>query len=339
MVSLKKQVFCLHLIVSNDTIRMTPPHEITSEILNLITSISLKIGEVNARHLVRQNPKLRKQNQIKTIHSSLNIEGNTLSEEQITSIVENKRVIGPEKDITEVLNALEVYKQLKNFKYSSEKDFLKAHKLLMKGLVIDPGKYRTRGVGIVKGSKVEHVAPPFENLKFLMNDLFEYLKDKSELILIKSCIFHYEVEFIHPFMDGNGRMGRLWQTLILMDKYPLFEFLPFETLISKNQNDYYNALSASDKEGKSTKFIEFMLNIINQSLGELLESKSKRLNETERLEIFLDNRFETFTRKDYMKHYPELSTATASRDLKNSFTKGLIEKFGDKKTTYYKKRN
>lgn len=318
---------------------MNPPYEITPKILQLITSISQKIGEVNAKHLIRQSPKLRKQNQIKTIHSSLSIEGNTLSEEQITSIVDNKRVVGPEKDIMEVLNALEVYKELRNFKYYAEKDFLKAHKLLMQGLVIAPGKYRMQGVGIVKGSKVEHVAPPFQNLKFLMNDLFGYLKSKTELTLIKSCVFHYEVEFIHPFMDGNGRMGRLWQTLILMDEYPLFEFLPFETLISKNQNDYYNALSASDKEGKSTRFIEFMLNIINQSFDELLESSSKRLNETERLEMFLDITTETFTRKDYIKHYSEISTATASRDLKNGVENGLIEKSGDKKTTHYKKRN
>lgn len=316
---------------------MNPPYEITSRILKLITSISQKIGEVNAKHLVRQNPKLRKQNQIKTIHSSLSIEGNTLSEEQITSIIENKRVVGPEKDIKEVLNALEVYKGLKKIKYTSEKDFLKAHKLLMNGLLLDPGKYRTKGVGIVKGFKVAHVAPPYSNLKYLMNELFQYLKDRSELTLIKSCVFHYEMEFIHPFIDGNGRMGRLWQTSILMSEYPLFEFLPFETLISKNQNDYYNALSISDKEGKSTKFIEFMLDMINQSLIELLKVSTKKLNETERLSIFLENVVNEFSRKDYRKHFSEISTATASRDLKNGCENGLIEKTGDKKTALYKR--
>lgn len=318
---------------------MIPPYEITSEILKLITSISQKIGEVNAKHLVKQNPNLRKQNQIKTIHSSLSIEGNTLTEKQITSIIENKRVVGPEKDIMEVLNALEVYKKLKNFKYYSKKDFLKAHLLLMNGLVTNPGKYRTKGVGIVKGAKIEHVAPPYENLKFLMKDLFGYLKNKSELTLIKSCVFHYEVEFIHPFIDGNGRMGRLWQTSILMNEYPLFEFLPFETLISKNQHEYYRALSTSDKEGKSTTFIAFMLNIIDQSLAELLENNTKKLNETERLAIFLEYQTQIFSRKDYMKHYSEISTATASRDLKAGLEKGLIEKFGDKKTAQYKSKD
>ena len=316
---------------------MKPPYQLIPEILKLITSVSQKIGEINAKLLVKQNPKLRKQNQIKTIHSSLSIEGNTLTEEQITAIIENKRVVGPEKDIKEVLNALEVYTQLKNLKYRSQKDFIKAHQKLMNDLIEQPGKYRTKGVGIVKGSKIEHLAPPHGKVPFLMTELFNYLNDEKELTLIKSCIFHYEMEFIHPFIDGNGRMGRLWQTLILMEEYPLFEFLPFETLISKYQTDYYHALSSSDKEGESTKFIEFMLNIIDQSLSELLEIGSKKLNETERLEIFIENLSHEFTRKDYLKHYKEISTATASRDLKNGVSMGLIEKFGDKKTTYYTK--
>ena len=255
-----------------------PPYEITSLILKLVSSISEKIGAINARYLVKTNPKLRKQNQIKTIHSSLSIEGNTLSVEQVTAILENKRVVGSHKDITEVLNASEVYKDIKHLKYHSEKDFLKSHKILMTNLIENSGKYRTQGVGIVKGSKVEHIAPSYENVPFLMKDLFQYLKDKSEISLIKSCVFHYEMEFIHPFMDGNGRMGRLWQTLILMEEYAVFEYLPFETLISKNQTAYYNSLSISDKEGKSTKFIEYMLNIIDQSLSELLENSIKKLS-------------------------------------------------------------
>lgn len=316
---------------------MKPPYEITSTILMLIASISQKIGEVNAKYLVQQNPKLRKQNQIKTIQSSLQIEGNTLSEEQITAIIDNKRVAGPEKDIIEVLNALAIYKDLKKLKFDSEKDFLKAHRVLMNTLVLDPGKYRTKSVGIVKGSEIAHIAPPASNVKFLMQDLFRYLKDKTELMLIKSCVFHYEMEFIHPFTDGNGRMGRLWQTVVLMADYPLFEFLPFETLIAKNQTAYYNALSISDKEGQSTKFIEFMLGIIDQSLDELLKNGTKKLNETDRLEIFLESNGSAFTRKQYMIFFSDISTATASRDLKNGVAQGLIEKSGDKKTSTYKK--
>jgi len=260
-----------------------------------------------------------------------------LSEEQITAILENKRVVGPQKDIIEVLNALEVYKNINTLKHHSEKDFLKAHKMLMKDLIENSGKYRTKGVGIVKGSKIEHVAPPYENVPFLMKDLFQYLKDKSEISLIKSCVFHYEMEFIHPFMDGNGRMGRLWQTLILMEEYPVFEFLPFETLISKNQTAYYNSLSASDKEGKSTKFIEYMLSIIDQSLSELLENSTKKLSDENRIQVFIENFVEEFTRKDYLNYFKVLSSATASRDLKKAVEMGIITKHGDKKTTTYRK--
>lgn len=317
---------------------MKPPYEITSEILKYITSISEKIGEVNAKYLIKTNPTLRKQNQIKTIHSSLSIEGNTLTEEQITAILENKRVVGPEKDIIEVLNALEVYKNLRNFKYNNERDFLRAHKMLLKNLILKAGNYRNQGVGIVKGSKVEHIAPPYQNVPFLMKDLFEYLKDRTELNLIKSCVFHYEMEFIHPFIDGNGRMGRLWQTLILMEQYPVFEFLPFETLISKNQIEYYEALSKSDKEGKSTKFIEYMLKIIDQSLSDLLENSVKKLSDENRIQLFLEQIEHEFNRKDYLDFFKEISTSTASRDLKNAVESGLIKRNGDKKTSVYRKK-
>lgn len=318
---------------------MKPPYELTTEILKLVASISQKIGEVNARFLFKTNPILRKQNRIKTIHSSLQIEGNTLSESQITEIIENKKVIGPKKDILEVTNAIEVYSQLKVFNYQNEKDFLKAHNVLLRNIIPNSGKYRTQGVGIVKGSAVEHLAPPYENIPFLMKDLFKYAKEKSELSLIKSCVFHYELEFIHPFIDGNGRMGRLWQTLILMDEYPIFEFIPFENLIAKNQRSYYKALSDSDKEGKSTKFILFMLKIIDQSLGEVMKESIKKLSENDRLSIFLEHIGDKeFTRKDYLNYFKDLSTATASRDLKTAVLKKRIKKFGDKKTTSYLKR-
>ena len=266
---------------------MKPPYDITPRILKLITSISEKLGEVNANYLSKQSPQLRKQNKIRTIHSSLKIEGNTLTEEQITALIENKRVIGPQKDVKEVINAIEIYENLKKFNPLSEKSFLKAHQNLMNNLIEDAGKYRKQGVGIVKGSKVEHLAPPFGNVPYLMKDLFLYLSDSEELELIKSCVFHYEMEFIHPFLDGNGRMGRLWQTLILMQKYPLFEYLPFETLISKDQEKYYNALSECDKVGKSTKFIEYMLSVIDLSISELLIFNNRTLKEKERLEYFI----------------------------------------------------
>lgn len=315
---------------------MKPPYEITSSILKLITSISEKIGEVNANLLNRPSPKLRKQNRIKTIHSSLKIEGNTLTEEQITALLENKRVIGPKKDVLEVLNAIKIYENLENFNPSNEKSFLEAHQKLMEGLIENSGKYRTQSVGIVKGSKVEHLAPPFENVPYLMKDLFEYLKKSDEIELIKSCVFHYEMEFIHPFLDGNGRMGRLWQTLILMEKYPIFEFLPFETLISNDQEKYYKALAESDKSGKSTKFIEYMLNVIDISISQLLDFNNRTLNEKDRLEYYISLNKTEFTRKDYMDIFKDISSATASRDLKNGAELNLFEKIGEKNKTIYR---
>ncbi|MDN3643174.1 Fic family protein [Lutimonas halocynthiae] len=315
--------------------RMKPPYEITPKILKLITLISEKIGEVNANFLNRPSPKLRKQNRIKTIHSSLKIEGNILTEEQITALLENKRVIGPKKDVAEVLNAIEIYEHLEQYNPTNEKSFWKAHQSLMKGLINDAGKYRRQSVGIVKGSKVEHLAPPFENVPFLMKDLFEYLKKSDEIQLIKSCVFHYEMEFIHPFSDGNGRMGRLWQTLILMEKYPVFEFLPFETLISNDQDKYYKALAESDKSGQSTKFIEYMLNVIDISISELLKFNNRTLNEKDRLEYFVSLNKSEFTRKDYMDIFKDISSATASRDLKKGAELNLFEKIGEKNKTIY----
>ncbi|GEP52745.1 cell filamentation protein Fic [Flavobacterium noncentrifugens] len=314
---------------------MKPPYDITQTILKLITSISEKIGEVNANYLNKQSPTLRKQNKIKTIHSSLQIEGNTLSQEQITALIENKRVIGPEKDITEVLNAIKVYENLESFKATDEKSFLTAHQIMMKGLIAKPGKYRTESVGIVKGLEVAHVAPPFGNVPFLMKDLFTYLKKSDEIVLIKSCVFHYETEFIHPFLDGNGRIGRLWQTIILMEKYPVFEFLPFETLINKTQNEYYESLSLSDKSGNSTVFIEYMLQVINQSLGELLNFNNRTLREIDRIEYFLKISSNQFTRKDYMNVFKDISTTTASRDLKKATDLKLITMQGKDNRTFY----
>ena len=315
---------------------MKPPYEITTSIITLISSISEKIGQVNAVYLVKQSPKLRKQNRIKTIHSSLQIEGNTLTEGQITAIVENKRVLAPQKDIIEVINAIKVYDKLKSFKPYSEKSFLEAHRLLMHGLVENNGKYRTNSVGIVKGSQLKHLAPLAENLPFLMKDLFDYLKKIHEIPLLKACVFHYEMEFIHPFLDGNGRMGRLWQTVILMNEYPVFEFLPIETIISQTQEDYYKALSISDKQGKSTVFIIYMLEVIDKALSELLKVKNRILSDIDRLEYFLETTNSEFKRNDYMNIFKDISTATASRDLKKGIELNLITKSGDKNKTTYK---
>lgn len=314
---------------------MKPPYDITSKILKLVSSISEKIGEVNANYLSKQSPQLRKQNRIKTIQSSLQIEGNTLTEDQITALIENKRIIGPEKDILEVLNAIKVYNDINTYKQYSERDFLKAHALLMRGLVETAGKYRNQSVGIVKGDQIEHIAPPSQNVPPLMKNLFAYLKDDEDLTLIKSCVFHYEMEFIHPFIDGNGRMGRMWQTVILLNEYPVFEFLPFESLISATQQEYYKSLSLSDKSGKSTPFIEYMLGVIDESLSQLLNYKNRILKDTDRLEYFLKQGYKEFSRKDYMKVFKDIASATASRDLKKGIELQLFESSGQLNKTKY----
>jgi Fic family protein len=315
---------------------MQPPYTINPEILQLVTELAHKTGELNASLLIKQAPALRKRNRIRTIQASLAIEGNTLSIDQVTAIVENKRVLGPAKDIREVTNAILVYDQLDAFNPFSEKSFLKAHQLLMKGLIPEAGRYRRGGAGIVKGVSLTHLAPRAANVPMLMKDLFRYLKNNEELLLIKSCVFHYELEFIHPFADGNGRMGRLWQTLILMRQFPVLAYLPFESLIAAHQKDYYRALSISDKQGTSTFFIAFMLRILREALDELLSERTGSLHAIDRIRIFLETGVKEFTRKDYMRYFKMISPATASRDLLLAVNEKKVKRFGDKNKAVYR---
>jgi Fic family protein len=316
---------------------MKPPYEVTNTILKQIASISEKIGEVNAAHLQRPSPELRKKNRVKTINASLEIEGNTLSEDQITAIIDQKRVIGPERDILEVQNAIRVYEKLTELRPFSLKSFLTAHQKLMRGLLDSAGKLRTRNVGIAKGTQVTHVAPPAANLRHLMDELFAYLKNSDDPVLIKSCVAHYEIEFIHPFMDGNGRMGRLWQSVILTQAYPVFEHLPFETIIRARQQEYYDVLAHCDKVGNSTKFIEFSLSAIDASLESLLSLQHRPLTTEGRVNYFLSTSDQdVFSRKDYLQVFRDISPATASRDLKFAVEQGMIYKEGDKRTALYR---
>jgi Fic family protein len=318
---------------------MKPPYQISENILKLVVAIYERLGEINATHLYKPPTELRKKNRIKTIQSSLEIEGNTLTEEQITAILEDKRVIAPQKDILEVQNAIKVYEQLRTYNPNNLLDLERAHAILMQGLLKDAGKLRTKNVGIVKGSKVAHLAPGGAMVRGLMNELFNYLKTDNDVLLIKSCVFHYEFEFIHPFLDGNGRMGRLWQTLILMQQYPVFEFLPVESLIKENQEEYYEVLSMSDKSGHSTPFIEFMLNIILQALENLLKTQNRTLTTQDRIELYKDIIKENlFSRKDYLQNFKEISQATASRDLKWAVEAQILSKTGDKRITKYQFR-
>lgn len=314
---------------------MKPPYNISTRILELIASIFEKIGEVNAAYLFKPPTELRKKNRIKTIQSSLEIEGNSLSLDQVTAILDNKRIIAPEKDIIEVKNAIKAYENLNGYNATSLTSFCSAHETLMHGLIENPGKIRTKSVGIVRGSTITHIAPPGDIVKSLVKDLFDYLKKEKDLILIKSCVFHYEIEFIHPFMDGNGRMGRLWQTL--RQYSPIFEFLPIELLIKARQSEYYRILGESDNKGDSTLFIEFMLQIINESLEELLTNQNVNLTSQDRISIFKEKfKNSSFNRQDYLRQFKDISASTASRDLKLAVDNEIFEKSGDKRTTIYK---
>lgn len=315
-----------------------PPFQISSKTLNLVTKIHEIVGELKAYSVARPSVKLRKENTVRTVHHSLAIEGNSLTEDQITAILENKRVIGPKNQIIEVKNALAVYESIGGFNPIKEKDLLAAHKILMKDLVKGAGKYRQTQVGVFKGTKVSHVAPPAKQIPRLMADLFAFLRyDLETPWLIKACIFHYELEFIHPFEDGNGRMGRLWQQLLLMNQSPFFEYISAESLIHKKQNDYYEVLEKCDKAGESTLFIEFSLITILRALEVLKESyKPTKPNAEDRikyaLEYFGSN---SFTRKDYLEIHKTISTATASRDLASAVKDRLLNKFGDKVLAVY----
>jgi Fic family protein len=238
-----------------------PPFEITSGMVNRISSIAELLGRLDSQGL-NLSPQLRKQNRIRTIQGTLAIEGNTLSLEQVTAIVEGKRVLGAQREISEVLGAIRAYEALPDWDPGLSKDFLRAHHCLMSDVLIDAGKFRKGGVGIHKGDRVIHVAPPAGRVPELMADLLDWVKSSPEHALIKSCVFHYELEFIHPFMDGNGRMGRLWQTLILGKWNGLFYLLPIESLIKDQQERYYRVLEECDRNASSTVFIDFMLEVI-----------------------------------------------------------------------------
>jgi Fic family protein len=245
-----------------------PPFTITPRILALVVEIGEALGRWQTAQALPTPPTLRRGNRLRTIQASLAIEHNSLTLEQVTAVVAGKRVLGSPKEIQEVRNAFDAYEQMENWKPWRTKDLLAAHKLLMTGLVDRPGHYRSSSVGIAQGSKVIHLAPPAVRVPELMADLLRWVRYTDAHPLITSCVFHYEFEFIHPFLDGNGRLGRLWQTLILGQWKPELTWLPVETVIHKRQSEYYQALGASDKAGHSTPFIEFMLSALLQAIIE-----------------------------------------------------------------------
>lgn len=247
----------------------SPPFKITSAIVSLVADISQLLGRLSALNASTGDLRLRRANRIRTIQGSLAIEGNTLSEDQVTAILEGKHVLAPPGELQEVRNAIKVYDRFDTWSADSLENLLSAHALLMAGLVDNPGSFRPGGVGVMAGSSLIHMAPPAGRVPALMKDLFAWIEATDAHPLIASSVFHYEFEFIHPFEDGNGRMGRLWQSLILSRWKALFANLPVESIVNQRQAEYYDALNESGRNGESSVFIKFMLTSILDALKSL----------------------------------------------------------------------
>lgn len=248
-----------------------PPFNITGDMLSLVADIMEILGELKGVSNLEKMPRLRKVNRLKSIHSSLAIENNTLSLSQVTDVIDGKRVLAPYEDILAVKNASSAYKIMNKVDPYSIKDLLKVHFLMMNGLVSEAGQLRTNQVGVFnEKGEVVHLAPSHTFVPTLIENLFDWVKESKTHMLIKSSVFHYEFEFIHPFRDGNGRMGRLWQTILLSSWKEIFQFVPIENIIMKNQEEYYRAITLSTSEGKSNKFILFMLKAIKSALEEIM---------------------------------------------------------------------
>ncbi|MDD5847050.1 MAG: Fic family protein [Lachnospiraceae bacterium] len=245
-----------------------PPFHMTDRITNLVAEISEQIGRIKVLSHGNLNPHLRKENRIRTIHSSLAIEHNSLSLEQVTAIVDGRHILGDPNEIREVKNAYDAYEMELSLDPYSVSDLLKAHRVMMEGLIPENGKFRSGGVGIFDGDVVVHMAPPARLVPGEIEDLFAWYRSSEIHPLIRSAIFHYEFEFIHPFADGNGRMGRMWHSLLLGKWNELFYWLPIEELIRSRQQEYYDALGKSDREADSSAFVELMLEIILDTLKE-----------------------------------------------------------------------
>ena len=256
-----------------------PPYEITDEMLELVSEIMENLGKLSGVNELEKLPRLRRVSRIKSIHSSLAIENNTLSIEQVTDVINGKRVLAPQKDIEEVHNAFNAYEKLSEINPYSIDDLLRIHGIMMNGLVKEAGRLRSGQVGVYnQEGKVVHLAPPADFVPQQLGQLFDWVKNSNANMLIKSSVFHYEFEFIHPFNDGNGRTGRLWQTALLASWKPIFAWIPIESIIKDNQEDYYNAITLSTSQGKSNIFIEFMLDVINKAIKDIITDTRNHYN-------------------------------------------------------------
>ena len=311
-----------------------PPFQITNKIIDDVAKISEQIGRLSARNHLSANPNLRRTNRIRTIYGSLAIEQNTLSLEQVTAVLNGKHVLAPPKDIAEVKNAYEIYERLDELDPYSVDDLLMAHGIMTRGLVVESGMFRTRPVGVVnQDGQVVHLGTLPQYVPDLVVELLDWTKHSDLHILIKSCVFHYEFELIHPFADGNGRVGRLWHTLLLSKWNSTFAWLPVESIIHDRQQEYYNAINASNDAGESTAFIEFMLSAIKASLIEATkmsddmsdEKPDKKTVRLQKIEQFLQTH-EYIMNAD-VRELCGVSAATANRILAGLTETGALKKY------------
>lgn len=321
-----------------------PPFTISNKMLVLVANISEAIGRLSVNFVNEEELglRLRKINQMRTIQGSLAIEGNTLTIEQITSILDGKRIIAPPKEVQEAHNAINTYKALLNWQPSSESDLLNAHKKLMLGLMPDAGMWRSGDVGVMLGDKVVHMAPLAHKVPSLMKDLLTWLKQTDHSPLIASCIFHYEFEFIHPFSDGNGRLGRLWQTLILSKWREIFINIPVESIVYQYQSDYYQAINLSTKQSDCAPFVEFMLQMIWNAIHEgttvgISGGKSDGINVDVRLSV-LDKqiiellKFDAYMTSALIADKVQKSIRTVERRIKYLKDNNIVVREGANKT-------
>jgi Fic family protein len=252
-----------------------PPYEITSTMLDYVSKIMKLIGQLTSGSGLDNKPKLRRINRIHSVYSSLAIENNQLTENQVKDVLNGKLAIGPKRDITEAKNAIRSYDDILTINPYSIEDLLKYHGIMMESLVDDAGRFRLRQEGVFDGDKVIIIAPPHDLVPEHISKLFDYLNESNENILIKSSVFHYEFEYIHPFSDGNGRMGRLWQTCLLSTEEDIFAYLPIESIIKERQQEYYDAIATCNKQGSSNVFIEFMLDAILETIKRTIDNAEK----------------------------------------------------------------
>ncbi len=317
-----------------------PPFTVSAKAINLIAKISSQLERYAIRMEQEDTLRLRRANRIKTIHSSLAIEGNTLSEGEVQAVLEGKKVVAPLKEIQEVKNAIKTYELYPKLNPFSIQDLLLAHCTMMSGLVDEAGMFRKGGVGVFDGDKPIHIAPPADRVRDLMSDLFGWLENADDHLLIRSCVFHYEFEFIHPFADGNGRIGRLWQSLILGRLNSIFEHLPVENMVYSNQQAYYYAINRSSDLGDSGPFIDFMLEeildalVVHQGKSNADIADEKGLN-YQQLRVLGYLRADRHTTAAKIAADLDMSARQIERMLADMKAKGIIRRIGANRNGYW----